>query len=150
MDIDLAHSVTSVATGKTAGLDDAHVPLVAFDANGTALDTVDKYSKKGIVNTLTVEDHDSAQNLIKVLDAKIQSVSTARSNLGAVQNRFEHTITNLNVAVENLAASESRVRDTDMAQEMMQFTRNQILSQAGTSMLAQANQVPQGVLSLLR
>ncbi|NMX12683.1 flagellin, partial [Mobiluncus mulieris] len=74
----------------------------------------------------------------------------ARSNLGAVQNRFEHTITNLNVAVENLAASESRVRDTDMAQEMMQFTRNQILSQAGTSMLAQANQVPQGVLSLLR
>ncbi|NMW61202.1 flagellin [Mobiluncus mulieris] len=150
MDIDLAHSVTSVATGKTAGLDDTHVKLSAFDANGTALDTVDKYSKKGIVNTLTVEDHDSAQNLIKVLDAKIQSVSTARSNLGAVQNRFEHTITNLNVAVENLAASESRVRDTDMAQEMMQFTRNQILSQAGTSMLAQANQVPQGVLSLLR
>ncbi|WP_283241633.1 flagellin, partial [Mobiluncus mulieris] len=150
MDIDLAHSVTSVAKGKKAGLDDTHVPLTAFDANGTALDTVDKYSKKGIVNTLTVEDHDSAQNLIKVLDAKIQSVSTARSNLGAVQNRFEHTITNLNVAVENLAASESRVRDTDMAQEMMQFTRNQILSQAGTSMLAQANQVPQGVLSLLR
>ncbi|SPX70159.1 B-type flagellin [Mobiluncus mulieris] len=150
MDIDLAHSVTSVATGKAAGLDDTHVPLTAFDANGTELDTVDKYSKKGIVNTLTVEDHDSAQNLIKVLDAKIQSVSTARSNLGAVQNRFEHTITNLNVAVENLAASESRVRDTDMAQEMMQFTRNQILSQAGTSMLAQANQVPQGVLSLLR
>ncbi|NMX02329.1 flagellin, partial [Mobiluncus mulieris] len=115
MDIDMAHSVTSVANGKKAGLDDTHVKLSAFDANGTELDTVDKYSKKGIVNTLTVEDHDSAQNLIKVLDAKIQSVSTARSNLGAVQNRFEHTITNLNVAVENLAASESRVRDTDMA-----------------------------------
>ena len=67
-----------------------------------------------------------------------------------VQNRFEHTINNLNVAVENLSASESRIRDTDMAEEMMQFTRSQILQQAGTSMLAQANQVPQTVLSLLR
>ncbi|WP_211586903.1 flagellin [Mobiluncus mulieris] len=103
-----------------------------------------------IATALTVKDHESAQELIRVLDTKIQSVSTARANLGAIQNRFEHTITNLNVAVENLAASESRIRDTDMAQEMMQFTRNQILSQAGTSMLAQANQVPQGVLSLLR
>ena len=151
IDIDLAHSVTSLANGKTAGKDDTHVVLSAFAADGTTeLDTVEKYSKNEIVNTLTVKDHDSAQNLIRVLDDKINSVSTARSNLGAVQNRFEHTITNLNVAVENLAASESRVRDTDMAQEMMQFTRNQILSQAGTSMLAQANQVPQGVLSLLR
>jgi flagellin len=67
-----------------------------------------------------------------------------------VQNRFEHTINNLNVAVENLSASESRIRDTDMAAEMMNFTRSQILSQAGTAMLAQANQAPQGVLSLLR
>ena len=66
------------------------------------------------------------------------------------QNRLEHKINNLNVAVENLSASESRIRDTDMAQEMMNFTRSQILSQAGTAMLAQANQAPQGVLSLLR
>ncbi|MCU9974398.1 flagellin [Mobiluncus mulieris] len=152
MDVDLAHSLTEL--GNTPGTDDKHLDLNAFseykdgvatvDANGTKLTT------KSQVNSLTVKDHDTAQNLIRVLDQKIQSVSTARSNLGAVQNRFEHTITNLNVAVENLAASESRVRDTDMAQEMMQFTRNQILSQAGTSMLAQANQVPQGVLSLLR
>lgn len=90
------------------------------------------------------------QALIKALDTKIADVSTKRGSFGAVQNRFEHTINNLNVAVENLAASESRIRDTDMAAEMMQFTRGQILSQAGTAMLAQANQVPQGVLSLLR
>ena len=87
---------------------------------------------------------------IDLLDAAIKDVSTFRSALGAVQNRFEHTINNLNVAVENLSASESRIRDTDMAQEMMNFTRSQILSQAGTAMLAQANQAPQGVLQLLR
>lgn len=95
-------------------------------------------------------DHASFNGKISVLDTAIGAVSKRRSDLGAVQNRFEHTIKNLGVAVENLSASESRIRDTDMASEMMQFTRNQILSQAGTSMLAQANQVPQGVLSLLR
>lgn len=84
------------------------------------------------------------------IDAAIGSVSSVRSTLGASQNRLEHTINNLSVAVENLTASESRIRDTDMAMEMAQFTRHQILSQAGTSMLAQANQAPQNVLSLLR
>lgn len=92
----------------------------------------------------------AAQASITKLDQKISDVSTARANLGAYQNRFEHTIKNLNVAVENLSASESRIRDTDMASEMVSFTRAQILSQAGTAMLAQANQIPQGVLSLLR
>jgi flagellin len=77
-------------------------------------------------------------------------VSTNRANLGAVQNRLEHTISNLSVATENLSASESRIRDTDMAQEMVSFTRSQILTQAGTAMLAQANQAPQQVLQLLR
>lgn len=84
------------------------------------------------------------------IDTAITTVSKSRANLGAVQNRFEHTINNINVAVENLSASESRIRDTDMAQEMVQFTRSQILSQAGTAMLAQANQGSQGVLQLLR
>ena len=74
---------------------------------------------------------------------------TTRANLGALQNRFEHTINNLNVTVENLTASDSRIRDTDMAQEMTNFTRAQILTQAGTAMLAQANQAPQGILKLL-
>jgi flagellin len=87
---------------------------------------------------------------LDTIDSAIEQVSTFRGKLGAAQNTFEHTVNNLNVAVENLSASESRIRDTDMAQEMMQFTRSQILSQAGTSMLAQANQAPQGVLALLR
>lgn len=86
---------------------------------------------------------------ITKIDDAIKAVSTQRADLGAVQNRFDHTINNLNVAVENLSASESRIRDTDMAQEMVEFTRAQILSQAGTAMLAQANQAPQGVLRLL-
>jgi flagellin len=86
---------------------------------------------------------------ISSIDKAIGSVSSQRAKLGAYQNRLEHTINNLNVAVENLSASESRIRDTDMAQEMVSFTRSQILSQAGTSMLAQANQAPQSVLKLL-
>ncbi|WP_433722505.1 flagellin [Actinoplanes sp. CA-051413] len=91
-----------------------------------------------------------AQNAVNLIDSKIEQVSTARAKLGAYQNRFEHTIANANVAVENLSASESRIRDTDMAQEMMSYTRSQILTQAGTAMLSQANQSQQGVLSLLR
>ncbi|NCT92764.1 flagellin [Cellulomonas sp. APG4] len=98
----------------------------------------------------SVADHTEAQATISLIDDQIGAVSTARAELGAYQNRFEHTIKNINVAVENLSASESRIRDTDMAQEMVSFTRAQILSQAGTAMLAQANQIPQGVLSLLR
>ncbi|MQA34556.1 flagellin, partial [Modestobacter roseus] len=90
-----------------------------------------------------------ASEAIGLLDDAIKIVSTTRADLGAIQNRFEHTINNLNVAVENLSASESRIRDTDMAQEMTNFTRTQILTQAGTAMLAQANQAPQGILKLL-
>lgn len=100
--------------------------------------------------TFALAANGGAESSIATIDAAIKTVSTTRANLGAVQNRFEHTVNNLNVAVENLSASESRIRDTDMASEMMQFTRSQILSQAGTAMLAQANQAPQGVLSLLR
>ncbi|GAA4738571.1 flagellin [Nocardioides endophyticus] len=99
---------------------------------------------------VTFNGQSGASNAIDKIDAAIKTVSTTRANLGALQNRFEHTVNNLNVAVENLSASESRIRDTDMASEMMSFTRSQILSQAGTAMLAQANQAPQGVLSLLR
>jgi flagellin-like hook-associated protein FlgL len=99
---------------------------------------------------ITFTEATGADDALKKIDAAIKTVSNTRADLGAIQNRFEHTINNLNVAVENLTASESRIRDTDMAQEMTNFTRTQILTQAGTAMLAQANQVPQGVLSLLR
>lgn len=92
----------------------------------------------------------NADAAITTVDAAIKSVSSDRATLGAYQNRFEHTINNLNVTVENLSASESRIRDTDMAQEMVGYTRNQILTQAGTAMLSQANQASQNVLSLLR
>ena len=91
-----------------------------------------------------------AAGAIDTLDTAIASVSSQRSTLGASQNRLEHTIANLQVAAENLSASESRIRDTDMAEELVSVTRSQILQQAGTAMLAQANQVPQSVLSLLR
>jgi len=84
------------------------------------------------------------------IDAAIQGVSDARSTFGSVQNRLEHSLNNLATFQENLTASESRIRDVDMASEMVTFTKLQILQQAGTSMLAQANQAPQGVLSLLR
>ena len=92
----------------------------------------------------------NASAAIATIDTAIGTVSTFRGSLGATQNRLEHQINNLQVAAENLSASESRIRDADMAEEMTEFTRNQILSQAGTAMLAQANQVPQGVLSLLQ
>jgi len=93
---------------------------------------------------------DAAQLSLNLIDAQIKNVSTARSQLGAVQNRFEHTIKNINISAENLSASESRIRDTDMAKEMANFSKQQIMSQAGTAMLAQANQINQGVLQLLR
>ena len=87
---------------------------------------------------------------VTVVDDAIKNVSTARANFGAVQNRLEHRLTNLATYQENLTASESRIRDVDMASEMTNFTKLKILQQAGTSMLAQANQAPQNVLSLLR
>jgi flagellin len=87
---------------------------------------------------------------VAVIDDAIKNISTARANFGAVQNRLEHRLTNLATYQENLTASESRIRDVDMAAEMTKFTKLNILQQAGTSMLAQANQAPQGVLSLLR
>lgn len=90
-----------------------------------------------------------ATNALDTLDKAIAKVSEQRSNLGAVQNRLEHTINNLGATSENLTAAESRIRDVDMAKEMMEFTKNNILTQAAQSMLAQANQQPQGVLQLL-
>jgi flagellin len=111
--------------------------------------TINSMTTAGLsINSLSVSSGGTAA--IATVDAAIAEVSTQRSNLGAVQNRLEHTLTNLGVSVENLAASESRIRDTDMALEMTEFTRAQILSQAGTAMLAQANAAPQSVLALLR
>jgi flagellin len=89
-------------------------------------------------------------SLVATVDTAINNISTARANYGAVQNRLEHRLNNLATYQENLTASESRIRDVDMAAEMTNYTKENILQQAGTSMLAQANQAPQSVLSLLR
>ncbi|KAA8756252.1 flagellin [Paenibacillus sp. UASWS1643] len=102
------------------------------------------------VKGLQISTQAQADVAIKVIDAATQKVSTERSKLGAVQNRLEHTINNLGTASENLTAAESRIRDVDMAKEMMEQTKNNILAQASQAMLAQANQQPQGVLQLLR
>lgn len=101
------------------------------------------------VSGITASTKVGAEGAISTIDVAINSVSQQRSNLGAVQNRLEHTIKNLDTTRENLQASESRIRDVDMAKEMSKLTKSQILSQAGTAMLAQANQKSQGVLQLL-
>ncbi|MET3697649.1 flagellin [Bacillus oleivorans] len=102
------------------------------------------------IDALTISSQSGANSAIALLDSAIASVSSQRSSLGAIQNRLEHTINNLSTSSENLTAAESRIRDVDMASEMMEFTKNNILSQAAQAMLAQANQQPQGVLQLLR
>ena len=98
---------------------------------------------------ISVGTQSAAQAAIDTINAAISAVSAQRSDLGAIQNRLEHTIANLDNVVENTTAAESTIRDTDMAKTMVEFTKNNILSQAGTSMLAQANQSTQNVLSLL-
>ena len=98
----------------------------------------------------TVSDYDKANATLKAVQNAINIVSTQRSALGALQNRLEHTVANLDNVAENTQAAESRIRDTDMASEMVEYSKNNILAQAGQSMLAQANQSTQGVLSLLQ
>ncbi|PPB48146.1 flagellin [Arthrobacter pityocampae] len=102
------------------------------------------------IGALPFDSAANALTTIAALDTQITAVSTSRSELGAVQNRFESAINSINVSQENLSAAKSRITDTDMAKEMADFTRANILSQAGTAMLAQANQMNQGVLQLLR
>ncbi|MCM3663589.1 flagellin Hag [Mesobacillus subterraneus] len=102
------------------------------------------------LGAITVSSNGAANTAITNINNAIESVSTMRSKLGSVQNRLEHTISNLETGAENLTAAESRIRDVDMAKEMMSQTKNSILSQAAQAMLAQANQQPQGVLQLLR
>ncbi|MFN3691941.1 MAG: flagellin [Fervidobacterium sp.] len=114
------------------------------------IDAIDSRNLGLLTQVLKVTSQDAAERTISVIDAAIHKVSTIRSQLGAIQNRLEHTIANLGIAAENLTAAESRIRDADMAKEMMAFTKQQILMQSGMSMLAQANGLPQNVLQLLR
>ncbi|MGN1170043.1 MAG: flagellin [Lachnospiraceae bacterium] len=128
-----------------------HVGADATSNNQITM-TIESMSSKGLgINGLKVDgtnDTNALAAIDKIKEA-IQKVSSQRSALGAVQNRLEHTINNLDNVVENTTAAESQIRDTDMAEEMVTYSKNQILQQAGQSMLAQANQSNQGVLSLL-
>ena len=113
--------------------------------------TIESMSAAGLgIDGLKVDSESKATTSIDTIEAAIKKVSSQRSNLGAIQNRLEHTIDNLDNVVENTTSAESRIRDTDMADEMVKYSKNNILQQAGQSMLAQANQSTQGVLSLLQ
>ena len=149
-------NVTMAADGKITSTD-ASLTLAnltnvggvtAGTTNGTATEVA------GAAHTgfaaLDISTVGGADNAILAMDAALNAVNSARADLGAVQNRFTSVIANLNTTAENLTASRSRIRDTDFAKETAELTRTQILTQAGTAMLAQANQAPQGVLSLLR
>jgi flagellin len=168
-----AHSVTLKmgGTNGTAGAglgdDDAYLGQAKYDAtssgNGITLQiganegqtmtfSIDDMSARalGVDSTkINLANQDDAKKAMTTIDAAIKKVSQQRSQLGAVQNRLEHTISNLDTAAENTQNAESSLRDTDMAKEMVEFSKNNILAQAGQSMLAQANQSNQGVLSLL-
>lgn len=124
----------------------------AYDSNGLGDLKADMdCSARGLgTDKLSLATQESANTAIDKIDNALNKVSMVRGTFGAVQNRLEHKIDNLNTTSENLTSAESRIRDTNMAEEMMNFTKNQILSQASQSMLAQANQLPQGVLSLLQ
>jgi flagellin len=104
----------------------------------------------GTEEIITLAAPDDANRAIGTIDEALKKINKQRADLGAYQNRLEKTVVGLDVGAENLQASESRIRDTDMAKEMVDFTKNQVLSQAGTAMIAQANQSAQNVLSLLR
>jgi flagellin len=159
---DLVDAINSKVAGASAWIDaDNHVVIASSEDLDVTLANDAATLLAGIADTTVAADTDfltavsvetagDANETIVRVDAALTSVSSLRSTLGAIQNRFESTITNLTTAAENLSASRSRIQDADFAQETAALTRAQILQQAGTAILAQANAVPQNVLSLLR
>ncbi|MNU96519.1 A-type flagellin [compost metagenome] len=140
----LAFAGPANAAGTPATL--SNLGLVQTSTNGGALTG----ATPTFVKDLNVTTAEGAQQALSIIDKALESVNSTRADLGAIQNRFTSVVANLQTSSENLSASRSRIRDTDFAKETAELTRTQILQQAGTAMLAQANQVPQGVLSLLR
>ena len=159
---DLVDAINSKVAGASAWIDsDNHVVIASSEdltivtANDAAtllagVATTTVAADTDFLTAVSVETAGDANETIMRVDSALTSVSSLRSTLGAIQNRFESTITNLTTAAENLTASRSRIQDADFAQETAALTRAQILQQAGTAILAQANAVPQNVLSLLR
>ncbi|MBJ7571513.1 flagellin Hag [Bacillus halotolerans] len=156
---DFATAKLTFQIGANAGQQlDVNIGNMAANAIGAVDDTGALVANQAVSNIDVTKFKDNAHDAadvgfdtqLKIVDDAINTVSTQRSKLGAVQNRLEHTINNLGASGENLTAAESRIRDVDMAKEMSEFTKNNILSQASQAMLAQANQQPQNVLQLLR
>jgi flagellin len=139
----LAGSVATAASAVTL--------QVGANGNQTIGFTIATVSTSDLgISGIAVSSQASASAAIASIDAAINTLTTARANVGSIQNRLEQTISRLGVTTDNLSAAESRIRDADMATEMINFTKTQILQQSGTAMLAQANQAPQTILSLLR
>jgi flagellin len=140
--LDGTNSTTSfqVGTGTTASIDTISVTLAAAGTGSLNLSSV----------SVSGTDGSAAQAAMTAIDTAMNSISQQRGNIGAVQNRLQSTINNLQVAIENTSAAQSRIQDVDVAAETAALTRNQVLSQAGTAILSQANQLPQTALSLLR
>lgn len=152
--LEVAHNAGDKKMVFTAAKDGQGLKLqigdTAEEFNKLTVSVGDMSSKALGISDVDISTQDGAAKAIDKIKTAINTVSSTRGDLGAVQNRLEHTINNLGVTTENMTAAESRIRDTDMAEEMMSYTKNNILIQAAQAMLAQANQVPQGVLQLLQ
>ncbi|MDU1969442.1 MAG: flagellin, partial [Clostridium perfringens] len=157
-------AVTFTENAAVANTTGNKTPKIEFKGGGLTLqvgDTNDSYQKVRVtvgsmsakslgIDGIDISTQTGASDAIAKIKTAINTVSSQRGDLGAIQNRLDHTINNLGVQTENMTAAESRIRDTDMAEEMMAYTKNNILVQAAQAMLAQANTVPQGVLQLLQ
>ena len=142
-----ANGVAAGPTGKALTL---QIGDTSADFNQMTVSVGDMHTKALGIDGIDISNQDGAKAAVDKIKAAINSVSSTRGDLGAIQNRLEHTINNLSVTAENMTAAESRIRDVDMANEMMAYTKNNILVQSSQAMLAQANQIPQGVLQLLQ
>ena len=142
---DLVFSATKNGAGLTLQIGDT-----SADFNQMTVSVSDMHTDALGIADIDISTQAGAKAAVDKIKSAINSVSSTRGDLGAIQNRLEHTINNLSVTAENMTAAESRIRDVDMANEMMAYTKNNILVQSSQAMLAQANQLPQGVLQLLQ
>ena len=142
--------ITKSTDGKNTGGLTLQIGDTADNFNQMTVSVGDMHTTALGIDGIDISTQDGAQAAVDMIKNAINYVSSTRGDLGALQNRLEHTINNLSVTTENMTAAESRIRDVDMAEEMMAYTKNNILVQASQAMLAQANQIPQGVLQLLQ
>ena len=141
---------TGTAVGATGKVLTLQIGDTSAEFNQMSVSVGDMHTGSLGIEDINISNQEGAKTAVDKIKAAINSVSSTRGDLGAIQNRLEHTINNLSVTAENMTAAESRIRDVDMANEMMAYTKNNILVQSSQAMLAQANQIPQGVLQLLQ